>query len=170
MSSAIGARRDFDAMEKRRMRAARMFEQGRPQAEVAGVLGVSRQSASVWYQKWKDGGRKGLKAAGRAGRKPRITREQLAEVERELMKGPKAFGYATDLWTLPRIAKVIKKVTGISYHPGHVWRIVRSMGWSCQKPVGKAAERDEAEIARWLKRTWPKVKKTPAESGPPSSS
>jgi len=163
-STKTTSKRDFEAMEKRRMRAATMYKKGKTQAEVARVLGVSRQSASVWYHRWKAGGTKGLKAAGRAGRKPRITPEQLSRVERELIKGPRAFGYSTDLWTLPRITCVIKKVTGVSYHPGHVWRIVRSMGWSCQKPVGKAVERDEAEIARWVKRTWPKVKKTPVES------
>ena len=165
MSSAKGSKRDFAAMEKRRIKAASMFEKGKPQAQVARVLGVSRQSASVWYHRWKEEGSRGLKAAGRAGRKPRITRKQLIQVERELTKGPRAFGYSTDLWTLPRIATVIEKVTGVSYHPGHVWRIVRSMGWSCQKPARVAAERDEAEIARWLKTAWPKVKKTPAESG-----
>ena len=170
MSSAKGSKRDFEAMEKRRMRAAVMFERGKTQAEVASALGVSRQSASVWYHGWKSEGREGLKAAGRAGRKPRITQEQRIQVERELTKGPRAFGYSTDLWTLPRIARVIKKVTGVSYHPGHVWRIVRSMGWSCQKPDRRAIERDEAEIARWVKCTWPKVKKTPAGSRLQSSS
>ena len=122
---------------------------------------MSRQSASVWYARWQEDGSKGLKAAGRAGRKPRITPEQKARVERQLARGPEAFGYATDLWTLPRITKVIKKVTGVDYHPGHVWKILKSIGWSCQKPVGKAAERDEAQIARWLKEDWPEVKKRP---------
>jgi len=162
--------RDFGALEQRRMKAAKMFARGKSQAEVAKVLGVSRQSASVWYMKWQDEGSRGLKAAGRAGRKPRITPEQKAQVERQLARGPEAFGYATDLWTLPRIREVIKKVPGVDYHPGHVWKILRSMGWSCQKPVGKALERDEAAIARWLKDTWPEVKKTPAKPGLPSSS
>ena len=147
-----------------------MFEKGKSQAEVARALNVSRQSASVWYQQWKAKGRDGFKAAGRAGRKPRITPEQLAEVERRLIEGPKSHGYSTDLWTLPRIAKVIEEVTGVRYHPGHVWKMLKSMSWSCQKPARVAAERDEAEIARWLKKAWPKVKKTPAESGLQSSS
>lgn len=170
MSSAGSAKRDFAAMEKRRMKAARMFEKGKTQAEVARALGVSRQSASVWYHYWKEGGKNGLKAAGRAGRKPRVTPAQLARVKRELLKGPLAHGYKTELWTLPRIAKVIEKTTGVCYHPGHVWRIVRSMGWSCQKPAKVAAERNEEEIADWLANTWPKVGKTPAGSAPRSSS
>lgn len=170
MSSSKGSTRDFSALEQRRMKAARMFSRGKSQAEVARVLGVSRQSASVWYARWQEDGSKGLKAAGRAGRKPRITPEQKARVERQLARGPRAFGYATDLWTLPRIREVIKKVTGVDYHPGHVWKILKSMGWSCQKPVGKAAERDEAQIARWLKEDWPEVKKTPRKRALRSSS
>jgi transposase len=170
MGNGDGNRRDFKGMEKRRMGAARMFEKGKSQAEVARTLNISRQSASVWYRQWQAQGRDGLKGAGRAGRKPRITQEQLAEVERRLIEGPKSHGYSTDLWTLPRIAKVIEEVTGVRYHPGHVWKVLKSMGWSYQKPAKVAAERDEAAIARWLKKTRPQVKKTPAESGLQSSS
>ena len=161
------ARRDFAGMEKRRMKAAGMYEKGKTQAEVARSLGVSRQSASRWYHAWSTEGREGLKAAGRAGRSPRITPDQLAKVERRLLEGPGGHGYKSDLWTLPRIAAVIEEVTGVRYHPGHVWRIVRSMGWSCQKPTKRAAERDEAAIARWVKETWPKVKKRPPKGGYP---
>jgi len=170
LGSSKANTRDFGGLEQRRMKAAKMFARGKSQAEVARVLGVSRQSASVWYARWREDGSRGLKAAGRAGRKQRITPEQKAQVERQLAKGPRAFGYATDLWTLPRITKVIKKVTGVDYHPGHVWKILKSMGWSCQKPAGKAAERDEAEIARWLTDTWPEVKKTPKKRALSSSS
>jgi transposase len=170
LKTTNGSKRDFAAMEKRRMKAARMFEKGKSQAEVARTLGASRQSASVWYHRWKDEGKNGLKGAGRAGRKPKVTPEQLARVKRELLKGPRAHGYKTELWTLPRIARAIEKVTGVRYHPGHVWRIVRSMGWSCQKPTKVAAERNEEEVADWLANTWPKVKKTPAGSAPRSSS
>ena len=163
------ARRDFEGMERRRMRAAGMYEKGKTQSEVARALGVSRQSASRWYHVWREEGREGLKAAGRAGRTPRITPSELAEVEERLLAGPGAHGYRSELWTLPRIAAVIEEVTGVRYHPGHVWRIVRSLGWSCQKPAKRAAERDEAAIAQWVKETWPRVKKTPAAGGLPSS-
>ena len=81
------ARRDFEGMEQRRKRAARMFARGVPQADVARELGVSRQSVSRWYADWQRGGTGALKAAGRAGRMPRLSEVQLGQVERALRGG-----------------------------------------------------------------------------------
>jgi winged helix-turn-helix protein len=77
---------------------------------------------------------------------------------RGLRKGPEAFGFDTDLWTLARIAAVIEQLTGVGFHPGHVWRLLRRLGWSVQRPARRAAERDEAEIARWRAEEWPRIK------------
>jgi transposase len=164
------AGRDFEGLERRRMRAVRLFEQGETQAAVARRLGVSRTTAMRWAQSWEEEGREGLRAAGRAGRKPRLTREQLEDVEAVLLEGPVVAGYPTEFWTLPRVAEVIERVTDTRYHPGHVWRVLRKLGWSRQKPTTRARERDEAAIERWVKTTWPAVKKTPHTKGPRSSS
>ena len=164
------ARRDFEGLERRRMRAVRLFEQGETQAAVARRLGVSRTTAMRWVRSWEEEGRAGLRAAGRAGRKPRLTAEQLADAEAVLLAGPIAFGYPTDYWTLPRVAEVIERVTDTRYHPGHVWRVLRKLGWSRQKPTTRARERNEEAIQRWVKTTWPAVKKTPHAKGPRSSS
>jgi Winged helix-turn helix len=59
------------------------------------------------------------------------------------VRGPTAHGYATQLWTLARVAEVIERITGVRYHPGHVWRLLRELGWSVQRPARRAAERDE---------------------------
>lgn len=162
MDNKTRPRRNFKELENRRMEAADLFRKGVKQAEVARRLSVSRQSVSQWHKAWKEGGKKALKAAGRAGRKPRLTQAQVEKIRKELLKGPRAHGYSTELWTLPRIARLIRKVTGVSYNPGHVWRILRRMGWSCQRPTTKAKERDEAEIARWKREDWPRIKKKPA--------
>ena len=90
-------RRDFEGMEQRRKRAARLFDRGVSQADVARQLGVSRQSVSRWHGDWKRGGSVALKAAGRAGRMPRLSGAQLGEVEAALRRGPRAHGFATDL-------------------------------------------------------------------------
>src|SRR5579864_4510258 len=120
----VRPRRDFAAMEARRMRAVDLFEEGGvPQAEIGRRLGVAHQTVSDWHEVWRHGGREALRAAGRAGRMRRLTAEQLAEVEKALEQGPAANGYVTDLWTLARVAEVIERVTGVAYHPGHVWRI-----------------------------------------------
>lgn len=164
------AGRDFEGLERRRMRAVRMFEQGETQASVARRLGVSRTTALRWARAWDGEGREGLRAAGRAGRKPRLSQEQLEQVESVLLQGPMVFGYATEYWTLPRVAEVIEKVAATRYHPGHVWRVLRKLGWSRQRPTTRARERDEQAIERWVKTTWPVLKKTPHAKGRRSSS
>jgi transposase len=164
------AARDFKALEQRRLKAARLFEQGRTQAEVARRLGVSSMTVSRWWRAWAAQGREGLRAAGRAGRKPRLSGAELTRVEQALRAGPGAQGYATDLWTLPRIRAVIERITGVRYHEGHVWRVMRKLGWSLQKPTTRARERDEEAIRRWVRERWPQLKKTPRAGEPRSSS
>src|SRR6266852_4974465 len=121
----VRPRRDFKAMEERRMRAADLFEQGVSPAEIARQLGVWHQIVSDWRAMWRRAGRDGLRGAGRAGRRPKLSREQLAQVEAALAKGPEANGYTTDLWTLRRVAEVIQRVTGVVHHPARVWYILR---------------------------------------------
>jgi transposase len=139
------------------MRAAKMFEEGTTQAEVVRRLGVSRTTASRWFAKWQRGGTDALRTEGRRGRKPRLTDGELRRVEQALLEGARAHGFGTDLWTLERVAEVIARQTGKRYHPGHVWRILKGMGWSLQRPARRAAERDQKAIGRWKKVQWPKI-------------
>jgi transposase len=163
--------RDPAAMRRRRTHAARLFAGGKlTQAEIARKLGVSRQSVMRWHDDWLDGGTEALRGADRLGRRPRLTEAQQQELNRVLLLGARAHGFGTDLWTLPRIAKVIKQVTGVVYHPGHVWRIVRSLGWSLQRPAKQARERNQAAVDDWVTKRWAKVKKTPNGTVPGSSS
>jgi transposase len=147
-------------MEQRRMRAVDLFEQGVIPAEIARQVGVSHQIVSDWRTVWRQSGRDALRAAGRAGRRPKLTSEQLAEVEVALAKGAAANGYPTDLWTLPRVAEVIERLSGVSYHPGHVWYILRDqLTWTRQRPARRAVERNDAALAGWAKQRWPQLKK-----------
>ncbi|HEY4681895.1 MAG TPA: winged helix-turn-helix domain-containing protein [Candidatus Acidoferrales bacterium] len=159
------SRRDFAGMERRRLAAGRLFAQGVGQSEIARRLAVTRQAVHVWFTRWKQRGRKGLAAAGRAGRKPRLRPRQRQQVERALLQGPRAHGLDADLWSLPRMAVVIARVTGVRYHPGHVWRVIRALGWSAQKPQRRARERDEAAIQHWKSQVWPAIKKKPGAPG-----
>jgi transposase len=165
-----GSRRDFAALEARRLQAAKLFAQGESQAAVARALGVTTAATNYWHQAWQTDGRMGLRAAGRAGRKPRLERKQWAMIERGLRAGPAAHGFSTDVWTLPRVATLIERLTGVAHHPGHVWRLLRGMGWSLQRPTRRARERDEATIAQWKTRRWAQLKKTPAGAARGSSS
>ncbi|MGH9184624.1 MAG: winged helix-turn-helix domain-containing protein [Acidimicrobiales bacterium] len=165
------ARRDFAGMEQRRKRAGRLFARGVSQADVARDLEVSRQSVSRWYADWQAGGATALKGAGRAGRLPRLSKTQLRAVDRALRKGPRAHGYSTDLWTLARVGAVIEAHTGVAYHPGHVWKILRDqLGWSRQRPAKRAVERDDDAVANWVAKQWPRIKRGPVGGAPGSSS
>jgi len=129
------------------LKAVALFEQGERQATVAHTLRVSRQSVSEWWLAWHSGNTQALTGATQAGRKPRLQPEQLAVIERELLRGAMAHGYTADLWILPRIAKLISSATGVDFHPGHVWKILKKMGWSLQRPTLKAKERDEVRFS-----------------------
>ena len=87
-----------------------------------------------------------------------------------MRQGPRAHGFRTDLWTLPRVARVIKQLTGVQYHPGHVWRLLGAIDWTLQRPAKRAKERNEAAIQHWITTRWPAVKKTLGAAGPGSSS
>lgn len=169
-SKVRAAAPDRGVLEQRRLEAGRLFRQGVHPAEVARRLGVSRQSATIWHHSWQESGTKGLRKAERTGRPSKLTEAELRQVEKALLKGPLAHGFSTDLWTLDRVAMVITRVTGVTYHPGHVWRLLRQLGWSLQKPARQAIERDEQEVQRWVREEWPRIKKPLAGSGPGSSS
>jgi len=167
----VAPRRDFAALEERRMRAGAMFERGFAQADVVRELGVSRETASQWHSAFRGGGLSALAGAGRAGRRPKLSAEQLEEVEHVLSGGPRANGFPTELWTLARVAAVIEQVTGVAYSTTQTWVILRErLGWSRQRPAKKALEGDDEAIAAWARDRWPVVKKTPGAGGHGSSS
>jgi len=158
-----GMSKDLERLERRRMRAAELFAQGLSQAQVARKLRVSPQSAHRWHEAWKEKGKEGLKAAPRKGPEPRLGEADLRRLDEALLAGPGQFGYRTELWTLSRIAEVIGKLFGVRHHPSQVWRILKGLGWSCQKPATRAKERDEKAIQKWLRERWPEIKKRPSE-------
>jgi transposase len=141
------------------VRARRLPSRGRHR------LDTSRQNAHRWYRRWQQGGRDALRAAGRAGRKPKLDPRQRRKLERALLQGAQAHGFDTDLWTLQRIAVVTERLTGVRHHPSHVWRILRAMGWSVQRPARRASERDEEAIARWVAHDWPRIRQKRAPAG-----
>ena len=103
----------------------------------------------------------GTRCAWRAGRtQPKLTEAQLANVAHVLANGAEANGYTTDLWTLSRVAEVIERVSGVSYHPGHVWYVLRDqLNWTWQRPARRAVERNDEAIEHWVKKRWPQLKK-----------
>jgi transposase len=157
--------------QARRERAAALFAQGRSQAEVARELDVSRQSASRWHAGWQADGTAGLRTRGPTGRHPKVPDSALEGIEQTLLEGALAHGFATDVWTLERIAVVIQGLTGVGLSNPSVWRLLRNrLGWSVQRPQRQAKERDEQAIQHWVAHEWPRIKKGPAQNRPGLSS
>ena len=157
MGNPAGVRRDFEALEKRRFQAIRLLDQGLNQSEVARRVKVARQTVVRWVAQYRERGKEGLRKAGRAGRKARLSVPQRERLEGLLRRGPEALGYQTPLWTCPRVAHLIEQEFGIRYHEGHVWKILVGLGWSPQRPTGRARERNEPAIRAWKNRTWPAI-------------
>ena len=161
--------RDHAEMEKRRQKAGKLFAKDVPAPDVARRLGVARQVAYRWKEAWARGGKAALASKGPAGPKPKLTAGQTQQVTEALLAGPLAHGYKTNLWTLPRVALLIKDLTGVSYHPGHVWRLLGASGFSCQRPERRAVERDDKAIRKWQRVEWPALKKRRGNNAVPSS-
>jgi transposase len=157
-----------EALEVRRRIGGRLLQEGKGVREVSRLVGAAPSSVSRWKQELEQGGMEALQAKPHAGRSPRLSAHQKQELEGILLKGARAAGFLTDLWTLARVTQVIEREFGVKYHPGHVWRILRGMGWSAQKPERRARERDEEAIARWREEGWAQVKKKPETMAGPS--
>jgi transposase len=118
------------------------------------------QAVSVWHRRFKAGGAQALGSKGPSGPAARLSDQQLATVEQALLRGPTANGFVGELWTLERIAVVIERLTGVRHHPAHVWALLcHRLGWTVQRPVRRAAERDQAAIDRWVADRWPRIKR-----------
>lgn len=166
-SSPVREHRDIKALEERRIKAGILFTKGTSQAEVARRFKVARPSVHAWYAAWKKDGAAGLKSKrGVFGRMPRLTEAHIKKVRAAVLAGPRKAGFPTDMWTLGRIAKIIKKIAAVSYHQNHVWRVLHAMGFTCQKPSAKPKERNERAIKQWKEIEWPAIQKRGPNSMP----
>jgi transposase len=153
-------------LEGRRRRAVALLRAGKTYQSVAATLNASISSVVRWAQGFRRGGAAALRAKPTPGRPPRLSKSQKRRLLQLLERGAGAAGYTTELWTLPRIAKLIEKHFGILYHSGHVWRVMMGLKWTWQKPERRATQRNEQAIARWKKQQWPGLKKSPKTWGP----
>jgi transposase len=148
-----------DIREYRRFRAWELHQQGWKQKDIAQVLDVTPGAVSQWLSRARANGVETLRRRKAPGAKSRLTPEQKAQIPELLERGAEAFGFRGNVWTRKRVATVIQREFGVSYHPSHVGRILRQVGWSLQKPVRRATQRDEAAIRSWQDERWPALKK-----------
>ena len=150
-------KRSRSEWQQLRQAAVERFAAGERVAQVACALHVSHDAIRCWRLHWRE--THTAPPLQPRGPRPRLGPEQWEHLARELLRGPQAHGYHSQLWTLARIAALIHKLFGVRYHPAHVYKLLRGLHWSPQKPERRAKERDEAAIQRWLREDWPAIKK-----------
>jgi transposase len=153
------SREATDWREGRRLRAFELKQQRWSQQEIADALGVSKGAVSQWMKRARQGGGQALKRQPAPGAPPRLSEEQRARVPELLERGAEAYGFRGELWTCERVAIVIRREFGVSYHPAHVSRLLKALRQSLQKPQRRANQRDEEAIEHWKGKRWPSLKK-----------
>jgi len=152
-----------EQMEERRLEGARLLKEGKlSNAEIARQVGVTRGSVGAWEKKLKAGGIRQLRLHKSSGRPSKLTVEVKKKLKRLLDRGALAAGFPTDRWTLVRVSELLKKEFAIDYHPNSLGPVLAQMGYSVQKPLPRAAERDEELVKAWLTHDWPRIKKVAA--------
>jgi transposase len=149
-----------DWREGRRLRAFELKQQGWSQQRIAEALGVSKGAVSQWMKRARDGGgAEALKRRPAPGARPPLSEEQRMKLPELLERGAEAHGFRGEVWTCERVARVIRKEFGVSYHPAHVSRLLKALRQSLQKPQRRANQRDEEAIEHWKEHRWPSLKK-----------
>jgi transposase len=144
-------------LEWRRLRALQLKQRGWYQCDIAGALDVSEESVSRWLARAREGGVEALRARLRPGRPPQLSVEQKRLIPEFLWHGTEAYGLRGKVWTCARVAKVIEQEFGVSYHKGHVSRLLKELGWTPQVPIRRAVQRDELAIRNWREVRWPEL-------------
>ena len=165
MGNPAGVPRDFEALEKRRFQAIQMLRAWTASSRDCSSAPRCPADGARWVHDYRTQGKSALRKAGRAGRKPRLSEKQRQQLEKLLVAGPERLGYETPLWTCPRVAHLIEQEFDVRYHEGHVWKILVGLGWSPQRPEGRARERNEEQILNWKKKVWPDTKKKARREG-----
>ena len=143
--------------EQKRRIGYELLKQGRSRAEVAKQLGVTWMTADRW-RKWQQSrGKDSWHDRSRSGRPQKLASNQRTILKRILKKGALSYGYPTELWTLKRVAEVIEKEFQVRYNVTHVWRVLRSLGFTAQVPLLRAIERDDEYIKHWIYHKWPEI-------------
>jgi transposase len=145
--------------EGRRLRALELKERGWKQTQIADALGVTEGAVSQWMKRATEEGVVGLRHKPPPGATPRLSEDERAKLPELLAQGAEAHGFRGEVWTCERVATVIRREFGVSYHPAHVSRVVRALGLSLQKPQRRAEQRDEEAIDNWKEKKWPSLKK-----------
>jgi len=145
--------------ERRRIHALKLKRNGWKQKDIAFALDVSKGAVSQWLKMATEEGEKSLRARPHAGQIPKLTSTEKQFIPELLSHGAEAYGFRGEVWTCPRIRKVIEWEFGVSYHKSHVARLLKDLRWTPQMPVERATQRDELAITRWRSEVWVEMKR-----------
>jgi len=161
------AERDGAYRVAKRLQAVVLNSEGRTSGELATVLQAPRSKVSEWLARYQTDGVAGLLEGYRSGRPPELSADQHQQLGDILDSGPVAYGLDNGVWTSPMIAWVIEEEFGVTYHPGHVRKLLHTLGYSVQRPRRVFARANAAEQDRWHRRIYPQIKKKPTrKTGP----
>ena len=161
MGKILSSQEASDWREGRRLRAWELKQEGWKQRDIARALGVSKGAVSQWMKRATEEGVEALKHKPPPGATPRLDDSQRVRLKELMNFDAEAYGFRGKVWTYARVAELIRKEFGVSYHPAHVSRLVRALGLSLLKPMRRANQRDEEAIRSWKEVRWPELKKGP---------
>ncbi len=146
-------------LERVRREAVALAAQGVKRSQIAAALDRSPRTVEKWLAQARKAGPDAVAATPHPGREPKLSARQRRGLQLQLLKGAQAHGWSTDLWTAPRVQQLIRQKYSVEYHVNYVPTLLKSLGWTRQKPERRARERDEAAIERWIHVDWPRIKK-----------
>src|SRR5262249_32152526 len=135
-----------------------LCQEGWIQQDIADALGASKGAVSRWLAAARRDGTAALLAHPAPGPAPLLTPAQRRLIPDFLWHGAEAYGCRGEVWTCARVAWVLEEEFGVAYHPGHVARLLRVLGWTPQVPITRALQRDEEAIERWQRQAWPALR------------
>jgi transposase len=149
----------YQEMPNLRQQAIALAQLGEGPKAVSEKLRVARSTEWRWRKLNEQ--QNDVALAKPMGRPRRLTEAQRTAITEALLLGPEANGFDSQLWNLKRIAELIERLTAVTYHPNYLSDLLHTLGWTCQKPEGRARERNEEAIERWVHVDWPNIKKKP---------
>lgn len=155
------AERDGAYRVATRIHAILLNARGYTSGRIAELLNAPRSKVTDWLVNYESYGLDGVLEGQRSGRPPRLEGRQRTALADIIDSGPVAYGLDTGVWTSPMIARVITEEFGVTYHPGHVRKLLTQLGFSVQRPKRVLARADRTAQDRWHRYTYPSLKKKP---------
>ena len=150
---------DHTTLEEMRIRAVRSVQAGESPEVVARSMRINRRTIYGWLAQYRRGGWGALKAKPLLGRPPKLDARALQWIYNTItQKNPLELKFAFALWTRAMVAKLIKDRFGVVLSANSVGRLLAQLGITCQKPLHRAQQRDEALVKQWLRKDYPKIK------------